>query len=104
MHFVARQFPGLSLAAENVGMAADHSEGVGGAGEECFAGDASEGCAEGLGGLSEADGGEGGAFDGGRDDLFRYEEGSWIHFLSRVLVVKEYLDKKVEIGYSYDVT
>ena len=34
-----RHFPALSLAAENVGMAVDHSEGVGGAGEECFAGD-----------------------------------------------------------------
>lgn len=71
MNFVARQFPGLSLAAENIGMAADHGEGMRGAAEECFAGNASERCAEGLGGLSEADGGQGGTFDGSRDYLFR---------------------------------
>lgn len=60
-------------------MATDHGEGVGGAGEKRFAGDAGEGCAKGLGGLSEADGEESGAFDCGRDGLFGYEEGSWIH-------------------------
>ena len=83
MHLVARQFPDLSLAAENVSMAADHGEGVGGAGEERFAGDAGEGCAERVGGLSEADGSEGSAFNGGRDDLFGYEKGSWIHYCRR---------------------
>ena len=80
--FITRQLAILVLSAKDVSSARENSEGVVGAREEGGAGDSFECRAERLGGLSEAVGSDGAAFDGrGEDLLGHYETGycCWVH-------------------------
>lgn len=82
MNLIARQLPILALSAKDVSSAREDGKGVVGAREKGGAGDAFECRAERLGGLSEAIGSDGAAFDGGGDDLLGCHEARhccWVH-------------------------
>ena len=82
MDLVTRQSTTFVFSAEDVSPTRENCEGVVGAREEGGAGDSFEGGAERLGGLSEAIGSDGAAFDGGGKYLLGcYEAGycCWIH-------------------------
>lgn len=82
MHLVSRQLAILVLPAKDVSAICEDCENVVRAREEGGAGDSFECRAQRLGGLGEAVGSDGAAFDGGREDLLgRYEAShcSWVH-------------------------
>ena len=79
---ITRQFAILVLSAKDVGSAGKDSEGVVRTREKGRAGDSFERRTERLGGLGEAVGSNGAAFNGGGYDLLGYYEATyccWVH-------------------------
>ena len=86
MYFITCQLSILVLSAKDVSSVCEDCEGMVRAREKGGAGDTFEGCTERLGGLREAVGSDGAAFDGRGEDLLGcYEAGHccWVHLVWR---------------------